>query len=137
MPTTPVANGGTGATDVAGAKAALDVDHLITLSGVAAAADDLGTFTGATINDNVTVKAALQALETAQEATQGAIGQRDSKPQNKIVLSMNLYETFEDRRRIGRKYKVWRIKRQLKNISGGKNYRCLKAERRRNPSERK
>jgi transcriptional regulator with XRE-family HTH domain len=69
----PVANGGTGATDVAGAKAALDVDHLITLSGVAAAADDLGTFTGATINDNVTVKAALQALETAQEATQADV----------------------------------------------------------------
>ena len=74
----PVANGGTGATDVAGAKAALDVDHLITLSGVAAAADDLGTFTGATINDNVTVKAALQALETAQEATQADVDQNES-----------------------------------------------------------
>ena len=53
-----------------GAKAALDVDHLITLSGVSAAADNLGTFTGSTINDNVTVKAAIQALETAVETKQ-------------------------------------------------------------------
>ena len=48
-------------------KASLDVDHLITLSGVSAASDDLGTFTGATISDNVTIKAGLQALETAVE----------------------------------------------------------------------
>ena len=57
--------------DAAALKAAADVDHLITLSGVSAAADDLGTFTGTTINDNVTVKAALQALETAVEAAGG------------------------------------------------------------------
>ncbi|TKJ35685.1 MAG: hypothetical protein CEE38_13815 [Planctomycetes bacterium B3_Pla] len=63
---------------------------------------------------------------------QGAIGQRDSMPQNKIVLSRNLYETFEDRKRIMRRYKVWGIKRQLKNISGGKDYHCLKVEHRRN-----
>ena len=74
----PVANGGTGATDAAGAQAALSVDHLITLSGVAEGSDDLGTFTGATINDNVTVKAALQALETAQEATQADVDQNES-----------------------------------------------------------
>ena len=49
-------------------KASLDVDHLITLSGVSAAADDLGTFTGSTISDSVTVKAAIQALETKVEA---------------------------------------------------------------------
>ena len=40
---------------------------LITLSGVAANAVNLGTFTGVTIADNVTVKAALQALETDLE----------------------------------------------------------------------
>lgn len=62
----------------AGAQAALSVDHLITLSGVAEAADDLGTFTGSTIDDNVTVKAALQALETAQEATQADVDQNES-----------------------------------------------------------
>ena len=48
--------------------ATYDVDHLITLSGVAAASDDLGTFTGSTISDNVTLKAALQEVETAVES---------------------------------------------------------------------
>jgi len=51
-------------------KADLDVDHLITLTGVADASDDLGTFSGSTIDDNVTIKAALQALETAVEAAE-------------------------------------------------------------------
>ena len=104
----PLANGGTGATDAAGARTALglasgatttistfgaslviapnaagaqqtlSIDHLITLSGVAESSNDLGTFTGATINDNVTVKAALQALETAQEATQADVDQNES-----------------------------------------------------------
>lgn len=46
--------------------------NLITLSGVAANAADLGTFTGATVTDNVTVKAALQELETALEAITGS-----------------------------------------------------------------
>jgi hypothetical protein len=40
---------------------------LITLSGVAQGAVDLGTFTGTTIPDSSTVKDALQALETAVE----------------------------------------------------------------------
>lgn len=44
-----------------------DVVDLVTLSGVAANATDLGTFTGDTISDNVTVKPALQALETKIE----------------------------------------------------------------------
>ena len=54
----------------AGAQAALSVDHLITLSGVAEAADDLGTFSGSTISDSGTVKAALQELETALESSE-------------------------------------------------------------------
>ena len=45
----------------------LNQDDLITLSGVAENAIDLGTFTGGTIVDNSTVKVALQALETAAE----------------------------------------------------------------------
>ena len=53
-------------------KADLDVDHLITLSGVSAAADDLGTFSGSTITDSSTVKTALQALETAVESASSA-----------------------------------------------------------------
>ena len=48
-------------------KASLDVDHLITLSGVSAASDDLGAFSGSTITDNSTIKTALQELETAVE----------------------------------------------------------------------
>lgn len=44
-----------------------DIAALQTLSGVAAAAVNLGTFTGTTIADNSTIKAALQALETALE----------------------------------------------------------------------
>jgi len=43
------------------------LDDLVTLSGVAANAENLGTFTGATIPDDSTVKAALQAIETAHE----------------------------------------------------------------------
>ena len=45
-----------------------DVTDLRTLSGTADEAEDLGTFTGATIADSSTIKAALQALETAVEA---------------------------------------------------------------------
>lgn len=47
-----------------------NVDDLISLSGVAENAVNLGTFTGSTIADNQTIKAALQALETAVEAAQ-------------------------------------------------------------------
>ena len=59
---------------------------------------------------------------------QGAIGQRDKKPQNKGLVSKNLYATFTDQRKIKRKYTVWSVRRQLKNISGGKDYLCLKVE---------
>ena len=47
----------------------LDVDDLKTLSGVAGGSVNLGTFTGTTISDNVTIKVALQELETALEST--------------------------------------------------------------------
>ena len=43
------------------------VGDLNTLTGVAQNAEDLGTFSGSTIADNQTVKAALQSLETAAE----------------------------------------------------------------------
>ena len=46
-----------------------NVGDLVILSGVAQNAEDLGTFTGSTIADNVTIKVALQALETALEAS--------------------------------------------------------------------
>ena len=43
-------------------------DNLVTLTGVARDAVDLGTFTGTTITDSSTIKTALQELETSLEA---------------------------------------------------------------------
>ena len=43
------------------------VGDLNTLTGVAQNAEDLGTFSGSTIADSVTVKTALQTLETTVE----------------------------------------------------------------------
>ena len=48
------------------------IDNVATLSGVAKDSTSLGTFSGSTISDNQTVKAALQALETAVEAAGSA-----------------------------------------------------------------
>jgi NifU-like protein involved in Fe-S cluster formation len=53
--------------DSLGTASQEDIDDLISLSGVAANSVNLGSFTGVTIPDNQTVKAALQALETAHE----------------------------------------------------------------------
>jgi len=48
---------------------------IITLTGVAQGAVDLGTFTGTTIADNSTIKAALQALETEVETKPETLAQ--------------------------------------------------------------
>ena len=48
------------------------IDNAATLSGVAKDSTNLGTFSGSTIADSQTVKAALQALETAVEAAGSA-----------------------------------------------------------------
>lgn len=57
---------------VIGAGRVNDVNNeLITLTGVARLADDLGTFTGGTISDANTIKGALQELETAVETVSG------------------------------------------------------------------
>ena len=48
------------------------IDNVATLSGVAKDSTNLGTFSGSTISDNQTVKAAIQALETAVEAAGSA-----------------------------------------------------------------
>lgn len=53
---------------------------LTTLSGVAAEALNLGTFTGSVIPDNSTIKAALQALETAVEAGSGGEIEYEATP---------------------------------------------------------
>jgi hypothetical protein len=50
-----------------------NVDNLVTLSGVAKDALSLGEFNGTTINDDSTVKGALQALEIAVENSASAL----------------------------------------------------------------
>lgn len=50
-----------------------DIADLRTTQGTSDGDTDLGTFTGATISDNTTVKGALQELETAHETTDGLI----------------------------------------------------------------
>ena len=52
-----------------------NVDDLISLTGVSENTTNLGTFSGSTIDNSVTIKAALQALETALEAETAARGQ--------------------------------------------------------------
>jgi hypothetical protein len=59
---------------------------------------------------------------------QGSVGEEDEKPQNKGLVSKNLFATFTDKRKIRRNYTVYTVVRQLKNISSGKDYRCLKVE---------
>ena len=70
-----------------GAKAALSVDDLITLSGVAEGETTLSTFTGSTISDNSTVKAALQLLETGLEDLEVAVAEVDGNTDDLITLS--------------------------------------------------
>ena len=53
--------------------ATLHIDDILTALGIASEATHFGTFTGSTINDSVTAKAALQALETALEALGGDV----------------------------------------------------------------
>lgn len=50
-----------------GTAASLHVDDILTALGIASEATHFGTFTGSTIADSQTAKAALQALETALE----------------------------------------------------------------------
>ena len=53
-------------------------DNLITLSGVARDATNLGTFSGSTIADSETIKGALQDLETELESIAGGAAQAGS-----------------------------------------------------------
>lgn len=66
-----------------------NVNDLITLSGVAENATDLGTFTGTTITDNVTNKVALQELETSVEAKaeSSVVTEIDANVNDLITLS--------------------------------------------------
>jgi hypothetical protein len=57
---------------------------------------------------------------------QEAIEQKDRNPQNKVLISNNLYAKFKDRKDIEKKYEIKAVIRKLKNISGGENYKCKK-----------
>ena len=65
------------------------IDNVATLTGVAKDSAHLGTFTGATIADSSTLKAALQALETALElkAASSVVTEIDTNVDDLITLS--------------------------------------------------
>ena len=65
------------------------IDNVATLTGVAKDSANLGTFTGATIADSATLKAALQALETALElkAATSVVTEIDGNVDDLISLS--------------------------------------------------
>jgi len=65
------------------------IDNVATLTGVAKDSANLGTFTGSTIADSSTLKAAIQALETAIEtkATSAVVTEVDGNVDDLISLS--------------------------------------------------
>ena len=65
------------------------IDNVATLTGVAKDSANLGTFTGSTIADSSTVKAAIQALETALElkAASSVVTEIDANADDLITLS--------------------------------------------------
>lgn len=71
-----------------------NVDDLITLSGVAENATTLGTFTGTTIPDSSSVKAALQSLETSVEtkATDSLVIKKDGSVAFTAAQSMGGFQ---------------------------------------------
>lgn len=76
------------------ADQATELASLITLSGVAAEATNLGTFTGTTIADSSTIKTALQALETAVESATGESAQ--DAVGNILTDSSTINFTYDD-----------------------------------------
>ena len=65
------------------------IDNVATLTGVAKDSASLGTFTGSTIADSSTIKAAIQALETALElkAASSVVTEIDTNVDDLITLS--------------------------------------------------
>ena len=65
------------------------IDNVATLTGVAKDSANLGTFTGSTIADSSTVKAAIQALETALElkAASSVVSEIDTNVDDLITLT--------------------------------------------------
>ena len=66
------------------------IDNAVTLTGVAKDSTHLATFTGSTINNNVTIKAALQALETKVEAVQSDVDTNESDADTAIALKSDI-----------------------------------------------
>jgi hypothetical protein len=64
--------------DAAIAANEVHIDNLVTLSGVAKDAENLGAFTGSIITDDSTVKVALQELETEMEDGAGSLTADDA-----------------------------------------------------------
>ncbi len=71
-----------------------NVDDLITLSGVAENTTGLGTFTGSTISDGSTIKAALQDLETAAEGAASGSAVADRTKTETGSANATHYVTF-------------------------------------------
>jgi len=70
------------------------IDNLVSLSGAAKDATDLGSFTGSTITDSTSVKAGLQELETAVEAAQANADSSSEVKTQVSVVNSNHYLTF-------------------------------------------
>ena len=71
-----------------------NVDDLITLSGIAENTTGLGTFTGSTISDGSTIKAALQDLETAAEGAASGSAVADRTKTETGSTNATHYVTF-------------------------------------------
>ena len=69
-------------------------DNLITLSGVSRDATHLGTFTGTTISDNGTTKAALQELETAVDNVVAGNSGAASVLTQSVATDASFFPTF-------------------------------------------
>ena len=59
---------------------------------------------------------------------QGAIKDRDPKPQGKMLMSRLVYSKV--RRYVPSNYKVWKVTRELRNVVGGGEYHAVKYEKR-------
>ena len=71
-----------------------NVSNLVTLSGVSANAANLGTFTGTTISDNVTIKAAIQELETGLDNVSGGNNCHNSRYTQELTLTLTTSSTL-------------------------------------------
>ena len=69
---------------------------LITLSGVSAAAENLGTFSGSTLTDNVGIKSAIQELETSLETVTGGNAQAATVAVGATDTDASHFLTFVD-----------------------------------------